>query len=92
MHADQIDEPLLLIHGEVDHNPGTVPLQSEKLFEAVRGTGGTVRLVMLPHESHGYVSREAVEHVIAEQVEWFDKWVKNAGPRTTTPTESAAAQ
>jgi dipeptidyl aminopeptidase/acylaminoacyl peptidase len=78
MHADKINEPLLLIHGEADQNPGTVPLQSEKLFEAVRGTGGTVRLVMLPHEEHGYRSREAVEHVLAEQLDWFDKHVKDA--------------
>jgi dipeptidyl aminopeptidase/acylaminoacyl peptidase len=84
MHASTIDEPLLLVHGEVDANPGTVPLQSEKLFEAVRGTGGTVRLVMLPHESHGYQSREAVEHVIAEQLAWFDRHVKNAPPRPRT--------
>ncbi len=81
LHADRIDEPLLIIHGEVDANPGTVPLQSEKLFEAVRGTGGTARLLMLPHESHGYIARESVEHVLAETVGWFDEHVKNAGPR-----------
>lgn len=81
LHADRIDEPLLLIHGEIDANPGTVPQQSEKLFEAVRGTGGTTRLVMLPHESHGYIARESVEHVLAETVGWFDAHVKNAGAR-----------
>jgi dipeptidyl aminopeptidase/acylaminoacyl peptidase len=81
MFAPSINEPLLLIHGEVDQNPGTVPLQSEKLFDAIRGTGGTARLVMLPNESHGYVSREAVEQALAEQLEWFDHYVKNAPPR-----------
>jgi len=81
MHADKINEPLLIIHGEVDQNPGTVPLQSEKLFEAVRGTGGTVRLLMLPHEEHGYRSREAVEQVLAEQLDWFGRYVKNAPTR-----------
>lgn len=81
MHADKIKEPLLIIHGAVDQNPGTVPLQSEKLFEAVRGTGGTVRLLMLPHEEHGYRSREAVEHVLAEQLDWFGRYVKNAPAR-----------
>jgi dipeptidyl aminopeptidase/acylaminoacyl peptidase len=81
MHADKINEPLLLIHGEADQNPGTVPLQSEKLFEAVRGTGGTVRLLMLPHEEHGYRSREAVEQVLAEQLDWFELHVKNAPSR-----------
>lgn len=78
LNADKINEPLLLVHGEVDANPGTVPLQSEKLYEAVRGVGGTVRLVMLPHESHGYQARESVETVLAEWVEWLDRHVKNA--------------
>jgi dipeptidyl aminopeptidase/acylaminoacyl peptidase len=81
MYADKINEPILLIHGEADQNPGTVPLQSEKLFEAIRGTGGTARLLMLPFESHGYQSREAVEDVLAEQFQWFDRYVKNAPPR-----------
>lgn len=81
LHADRIDEPLLLIHGERDANPGTVPLQSEKLFEAVRGVGGTVRLVMLPDESHGYQARESNEQVLYEMVSWFDRYVKHARPR-----------
>jgi dipeptidyl aminopeptidase/acylaminoacyl peptidase len=81
IQADKIDEPLLLIHGEVDVNPGTVPMQSEKLYEALRGVGATVRLVMLPHESHGYTARESVEHVVHEMLTWFDRHVKNARPR-----------
>lgn len=81
INADKIDEPLLLIHGQLDANPGTVPLQSEKLFEAVRGVGGTTRLVMLPFESHGYQALESNETVMAESVEWFDRYVKNAPPR-----------
>jgi dipeptidyl aminopeptidase/acylaminoacyl peptidase len=83
MHADRINEPLLIIHGERDNNPGTVPLQSEKLFDAIRGVGGTVRLVMLPLEAHGYFARESVEHTLYETVAWFDKYVKNAPPRST---------
>jgi dipeptidyl aminopeptidase/acylaminoacyl peptidase len=83
VQADKIDEPLLLIHGEVDANPGTVPFQSEKLFEALRGVGATVRLVMLPHENHGYTARESIEHVVFEMLNWFDKHVKNARPRKT---------
>jgi dipeptidyl aminopeptidase/acylaminoacyl peptidase len=80
MHADKLKEPLLLIHGEEDQNPGTVPLQSKKLFECLRGTGGTARLVMLPCEGHGYRARESVEHVIYEMLEWFDRYVKNPTP------------
>ncbi|MGC8758767.1 MAG: prolyl oligopeptidase family serine peptidase [Bryobacteraceae bacterium] len=78
-YADQIKDPLLLIHGEADNNPGTFPIQSERMYQAVRGNGGTVRLVMLPHESHGYLGRESVEHVIWEMLTWFDRYVKNAG-------------
>jgi dipeptidyl aminopeptidase/acylaminoacyl peptidase len=90
LHADRIDEPLLIVHGEIDANPGTVPLQSEKLFEAVRGTGGTTKLVMLPFESHGYAARESIEHVLAETTMWFDRYVKDAGPRKPKPTPEKA--
>ncbi|HEY0593831.1 MAG TPA: prolyl oligopeptidase family serine peptidase, partial [Thermoanaerobaculia bacterium] len=84
LNADRINEPLLVIHGERDANPGTVPMQSEKLFEAVRGVGGEARLVMLPLESHGYAGRESIDHVLYEMVSWMEKYVKNAGPRTKT--------
>ncbi|MBZ0269572.1 prolyl oligopeptidase family serine peptidase [bacterium] len=79
MFAPQIDEPLLLIHGAIDENPGTIPFQSERLFEAVRGVGGTVRWVSLPFEGHGYRARESVEHVLWEQLEWFGRYVKGEG-------------
>ncbi len=79
--ANKINEPLLMIHGEADNNQGTYPIQSERLFAAIQGNGGTARLVMLPLESHGYSARESIETVLAEQVAWFDKWVKNAKAR-----------
>jgi dipeptidyl aminopeptidase/acylaminoacyl peptidase len=80
-YANKINEPILLIHGEADNNQGTYPIQSERLFAAISGTGGTARLVMLPLESHGYSARESVEHTLYEMLEWFDKYVKNAKPR-----------
>lgn len=83
MVANQIKEPILLIHGEADNNQGTFPIQSERMFMAIRGNGGTVRYVTLPHESHGYSAKESVEHVLFEMVDWFDKHVKNAPPRST---------
>lgn len=79
--ADKINEPILLIHGEADNNTGTYPIQSERLFAAMQGTGGTARLVMLPSESHGYSAKESTEHVLYEMISWFDKYVKNAKPR-----------
>ncbi|MBI3550910.1 MAG: S9 family peptidase [Elusimicrobia bacterium] len=80
-HANEMKAPLLLIHGEDDANPGTVSLQSEQFFEAIRGNGGVVRLVMLPSESHWYQSIESNEHVLHEMLSWFDRWVKNAPPK-----------
>ncbi|MEO7650098.1 MAG: prolyl oligopeptidase family serine peptidase, partial [Bryobacteraceae bacterium] len=82
LHANKIKEPLLLIHGEADNNPGTFPIQSERMYQAVRGNGGTVRLVMLPHESHGYAARESIEHTLYEMVAWFDRYVKHADMKT----------
>ncbi len=81
LYADKIKAPLLMIHGEADNNSGTFPIQSERMYQAIRGNGGTVRLVLLPFESHGYSARESTEHVLWEMITWFDKYVKNAGPR-----------
>ena len=77
-YANKINEPILLIHGEADNNQGTFPIQSERLFAAIQGNGGTARLVMLPLESHGYAAQESTEHTLFEMVSWFDKYVKNA--------------
>jgi dipeptidyl aminopeptidase/acylaminoacyl peptidase len=76
MHADKIKTPILFIHGENDNNPGTFPIQSQRMFQAVKGNGGTTRLVMLPFESHGYRARQSVLHTQAEMVTWFNKYVK----------------
>jgi dipeptidyl aminopeptidase/acylaminoacyl peptidase len=76
-YAHKINEPILLIHGEADNNSGTFPIQSERLFQAIKGNGGTARLVLLPHESHGYAARESNLHVLAEMFGWADKYVKN---------------
>jgi dipeptidyl aminopeptidase/acylaminoacyl peptidase len=74
--ADKIKTPILLIHGEADDNTGTFPIQSERLYAAIRGNGGTVRLVMLPAEAHGYRAKETMEHVLYEELSWFDKYLK----------------
>ena len=71
MAADRIKEPLLLIHGELDPNSGTYPLQSERMFDAIKGNGGTARFVLLPGERHGYYARESQLHVLAEMVQWL---------------------
>jgi dipeptidyl aminopeptidase/acylaminoacyl peptidase len=79
--ADKLKVPTLLMHGSEDANPGTTPLQSQKLYEAIRGNGGTVRLVMLPHEPHWYTALESNEQEVYEMLTWFDKYVKNAPAR-----------
>lgn len=76
MTADKMKTPLLLIHGAADNNSGTYPLQSERYFNALRGLGATARLVMLPQESHGYVARESILHLLWEQDRWLEKYVK----------------
>jgi dipeptidyl aminopeptidase/acylaminoacyl peptidase len=83
-NAHKINEPILIIHGEADDNSGTFPIQSERLYMAIKGHGGTARYVTLPGEAHGYAARESNMHVVAETIEWFDKHVKNAKPRSTT--------
>jgi len=75
MHAEKINEPLLLTHGVIDNNSGTFPVQSERMYHAVKGLGGTVRLVMLPHESHGYRARESVLHTVWEMFDWMRRHV-----------------
>jgi dipeptidyl aminopeptidase/acylaminoacyl peptidase len=78
MYADKIKTPILLIHGEMDDNTGTFPIQSERLFNAIKGHGGTVKFVSQPYEAHGYRGRENILTMLAEQNTWLDKYVKNA--------------
>jgi dipeptidyl aminopeptidase/acylaminoacyl peptidase len=79
-YADKIKTPLLLIHGEADDNTGTFPIQSERLFSAIKGQGGTVRFVLLPLESHGYAARESILHMLWEMNNWLTTYVKDAPP------------
>ncbi len=92
MHADLVNEPILLIHGEADNNSGTFPIQSMRFYNALKGLGGVARLVLLPAESHGYQARESILHMMWEMDRWLDRYVKNAPPRdkaVTTTTTSA---
>jgi dipeptidyl aminopeptidase/acylaminoacyl peptidase len=84
--ADKLKTPLLIVHGAEDANPGTTPIQSTKLYEAIRGNGGTTRLVVLPHEPHWYTAMESNEQLVYEMLRWFDKYVKDAPPRPVTGT------
>jgi dipeptidyl aminopeptidase/acylaminoacyl peptidase len=86
MFAQKVNEPMLMIHGEADDNTGTFPIQSERMDQALKGQGATVRLVMLPHEAHGYAGRESIEHVLYEMISWFDKYVKNAPTKSKQET------
>ncbi|MGH9349942.1 MAG: S9 family peptidase [Vicinamibacterales bacterium] len=86
-YADRIKEPLLIVHGEADDNSGTFPIQSERLYMALKGHGATVRYVTLPHEAHGYAARESVLHTVAEMLNWADTYAKNAGPRTSPTSQ-----
>ena len=83
-YANKIKAPVLLIHGQRDDNSGTFPIQSERLFAAIKGNGGDVRYVQLPLEPHGYTARETQRHLLWEYINWLDKYVKNAPPRAAT--------
>ncbi len=78
-YADKIKTPLLLIHGDTDNNTGTYPIQSERMFNAIKGQGGTVKYVSLPYESHSYAGKENILHMLQEQFAWLEKYVKKAG-------------
>ena len=81
--ADSINEPILLIHGMADDNTGTFPVQSERMYAALKGLGATVEYVQLPDEAHGYQARETVGDVVARMIEWYDKYVKNGGKKVS---------
>jgi dipeptidyl aminopeptidase/acylaminoacyl peptidase len=86
-NADKIKDAMLLIHGEQDSNSGTFPLQSERMFQAIKGLGGTARLVMLPNESHAYRARESILHMLYETNAWLDKYVRHATMSVSHPPE-----
>ncbi|WP_323119778.1 alpha/beta hydrolase family protein [Burkholderia alba] len=90
-YADRLKTPLLIVHGADDANPGTTPLQATMLYEALRGNGGTTRLVMLPHEPHWYTALESNEQLVYEMLRWFDRYVKNAPPRAAAAQPAAAS-
>ncbi len=75
-YADKIKEPILLIHGEADDNTGTYPINSERLYAAIKGNGGTTRFVFLPYEAHSYRGKENLLHMLWEQNNWLQKFVK----------------
>jgi dipeptidyl aminopeptidase/acylaminoacyl peptidase len=75
-YADSIKTPILLVHGMADDNTGTFPINSERLFAALKGNGGVAKYVQLPAEPHGYRARESIGDVLAEEVAWLDKFVK----------------
>lgn len=77
MYADKIKTPILLTHGEMDDNTGTYPINSERLYAAIKGHGGTVRFVYFPYEAHGYRGKENVLHLLYEQGKWLDTYLKN---------------
>jgi len=91
MSAHQIKVPILLIHGEADNNSGTFPIQSDRMYRAIKGNGGMVRYVTLPSEAHGYAARESIEHTLWEMLTWFDTYVKNAANSTTAGASGAPA-
>lgn len=77
MNADKMKTPLLLVHGEADNNPGTFTLQTERYYQALKGLGATTRMVILPKEAHSYVAKENILHLLWEQDQFLEKYLKN---------------
>lgn len=77
MNADKMKTPLLLTHGEADNNPGTFTLQTERYFQALKNLGAPVRMVILPKESHGYAAKDNILHLLWEQDQFLEKYLKN---------------
>jgi dipeptidyl aminopeptidase/acylaminoacyl peptidase len=92
LFADKIRDPILLIHGEADDNSGTFPIQSDRMYQAIRGNKGIVRLVFLPDEAHGYRAKETIEHLLWEKFQWFDKYVKNPTIPKAAPKAGAVEE
>ena len=92
LHAEKIDEPMLLIHGQADNNSGTFPMQSERMYAALKGLGGTARLVLLPHESHGYRARESVLHMLFEQEAWLERWLRRPATDAVVPSGGSSPE
>jgi dipeptidyl aminopeptidase/acylaminoacyl peptidase len=76
MNASKVKTPLLLVHGDADNNPGTFTLQTERYFQALKGLGASVRMVLLPRESHGYAAKENILHLLWEQNQFLEKYLK----------------
>jgi dipeptidyl aminopeptidase/acylaminoacyl peptidase len=77
MNAEKMKTPLLLVHGEADNNPGTFTLQTERYFQALKGLGAPARMVILPKEAHGYAAKENILHLLWEQDQFLEKYLKN---------------
>jgi prolyl oligopeptidase family protein len=92
MYADQFRAPILLIHGMADNNSGAFPIQSKRMYMALKGNGASVRYVQLPYEAHGYQARESIEHMIWEMLRWFDKYANPPrNNRSTCPNQENVA-
>ncbi len=88
VHADKINSPLLLIHGEDDSNSGTYPVQSKRMFAALDNLGKTARLCLLPHEDHGYAAEESILHMLWEMYRWMEQYEKPSAAPATAPSQA----
>jgi len=75
MYVDKLKAPILFIHGEDDNNSGTFPIQTDRMYSALKGQGGTARMVMLPFEGHGYRARQSLMHTTWEMDRWLEMYL-----------------
>lgn len=91
-YVNRIKAPILLIHGEADDNSGTFPIQSERVYAALKGGGATARYVLPPFEAHDYFARETLLDVLAETIDWMDRFVKPRRPAGSVPMTEQATE
>ncbi|WP_336320526.1 alpha/beta hydrolase family protein [Streptomyces lavendofoliae] len=74
--AADIRRPVLVIHGEADHNPATPLTQALLLFQALTANGTRTRLVVLPGEGHTVRSRQGLAAALAAKTNWLTEGQK----------------
>ena len=77
-YPDKLSGHILLVHGIMDENTGTHPIQSERMYQAFAGAGKDADYLQLPYEGHGYTYTENMLHLINEEWKMWEKYLKNA--------------